>query len=40
MLFESFTDNRPDQYRFDDTMPSELRGSGSVSVNVTPFKNG
>lgn len=38
MLFESFTDNRPDQYRFDGTMPSELRGNGSVTVNVTPFK--
>ena len=38
MLFESFTDNRPDQYRFDGTMPSELRGNGSVIVNVTPFK--
>jgi len=38
MLFESFTDNHPDQYRFEGTMPSELRGSGSVTVNVTPFK--
>ena len=24
MLFESFTDNRPDQYRFDGTSPAEL----------------
>ena len=38
MLFESFTDNRPDQYRFDGTSPTELRGNGSVTVNVTPFK--
>ena len=38
MLFESFTDNRPDQYRFDGTSPTELRGGGSVTVNVTPFK--
>ena len=36
MLFESFTDNRPDQYRFDGTSPAELRGN--VTVNVTPFK--
>ena len=38
MLFESFTDNRPDQYRFDGTSPTELRGNGNVTVNVTPFK--
>ena len=38
MLFESFTDNRPDQYRFDGMSPTELRGGGSVTVNVTPFK--
>ncbi|MFQ8890668.1 MAG: hypothetical protein ACLR7Z_22090 [Bilophila wadsworthia] len=25
MLFESFTDNRPDQYRFDGMSPAELR---------------
>ncbi len=30
--------NRPDQYRFDGTSPTELRGNGSVTVNVTPFK--
>ena len=34
----SFTDNRPDQYRFDGTSPTELRGNGNVTVNVTPFK--
>ena len=38
MLFESFTDNRPDQYRFDGMSPAELRGGGSATVNVTPFK--
>lgn len=38
LLFESFTDNRPDQYRFGGTSPAELRGGGSVTVNVTPFK--
>ena len=38
MLFESFTDNRPDQYRFDGMSPAELRGNGNVTVNVTPFK--
>lgn len=36
MLFESFTDNRPDQHRFEGTSPMELRGG--VTVNVTPFK--
>ena len=30
--------HRPDQYRFDGTSPTELRGNGSVTVNVTPFK--
>lgn len=29
---------RPDQYRFGGTSPAELRGGGSVTVNVTPFK--
>lgn len=38
VLFESFADNRPDQYRFEGTMPSELRDHGGVTVNVTPFK--
>lgn len=38
VLFESFADYRPDQYRFEGTMPSELRGHGGFTMNVTPFK--